>query len=185
MRLIAVFGAAPGIGKSTVCTALAATLSSNGVRVEHFREEDLFGRSAFADFAAGFTADGTIDMAKLVDSTICYLDSVAADVIVMDALIPYVPTLLALGYDEPEIDEVIDGLAARIAHVPTEFVFLDGDPEAALIRAIAREDEGWIDRYVAKLVRYGLTPPDAGRDGACLYLRRERDEMLRTVRRQD
>ncbi len=54
-------------------------------------------------------------MTKLVDATMAYLDDVDADVVVMDALIPYMPTLLALGYDEPAIDEVIDGLTARIA----------------------------------------------------------------------
>lgn len=179
------FGAAPGVGKSTVCASLAASLVSDGLRVEHFREEDLFNRTPFAEFAAEFSADGTIDMTKLVDATVAYLDDVDADVVVMDALIPYMPTLLALGYDEPAIDAVIDGLTARIANTTIEFVFLDGDPEAALTRAIAREDDGWIDWYVAKLVRYGLVPPDAGLDGACVYLRRERDEMLRTVERQD
>lgn len=184
MRLIAVFGAAPGIGKSSLCSALAQSLASDGLSVEHFPEERLFSRPEFAAIAAEFTDHGTVTPSELVDATVRYLDHVDADVVVMDALIPYVPTLLALGYDQPSIDRIIDELAGRIAAIPTLFVFLDGDPAAALTRAIAREQPGWIDAYGAKLARYGLTPADPDLGAMCAYLQRERDEMLRTVRRQ-
>jgi adenylate kinase family enzyme len=186
MKAIAVIGASPGIGKSTLCSALARQLTSAGLRVHHFEEERLFAAAEFAPVAAQFRRDGTVDPDDLVEGTGRYLDHLdgEVDVAILDALLPFVPTLLALGYPEPAIDAVIDALAARVGATRIHAVFLDGDPAAALTRAIERENDGWIDRYGEKLARYGLVPADPGRGDLCAYLQRERDVTIRVLRRQ-
>jgi hypothetical protein len=39
--LVAVWGAAPGVGKSTLCAGLTGWLADAGLRVDHFAEEDI------------------------------------------------------------------------------------------------------------------------------------------------
>jgi nucleoside-triphosphatase THEP1 len=38
---VVVWGASPGIGKSTLCAGLAERLAATGQRVDHFREEEI------------------------------------------------------------------------------------------------------------------------------------------------
>ncbi len=184
VRLIAVFGAAPGIGKSSLCSALArrshrtASVSSTSRK----STSSAVPNSRRSQRNSPTTARSPRRNSSMRPSAISTMSD--ADVVVMDALIPYVPTLLALGYDQPSIDRIIDDAGRTHRRDPDLFVFLDGDPAAALTRAIARERPGWIDAYGAKLARYGLTQADPDVGAMCAYLRRERDEMLRTVRRQ-
>jgi hypothetical protein len=49
-------GVAPGMGKSTLCGGLSGWLAGRGLRVDHFREEDLGSRAEFAAVAAEFAA---------------------------------------------------------------------------------------------------------------------------------
>jgi hypothetical protein len=185
MRLISVLGGSPGIGKSTLCTALAAHLRGTGATVDHFEEADLFQRPAFAAVAADFTNTGTVAPDVLVDAAITYLRDAAdagVDVIVADALMPYVPSLLAFGHTEADIGDIVAGLAARMIDVETLAVFLDGDPATALRRAADREsDPGWLDWYGDKLTRYALVPVPPTLADLCTYLVRERDVTLRVL----
>lgn len=68
--LVAVWGAAPGIGKSTLSAGLARWLTSIGRQVDHFREEDLFTRPQFADVAAHFRATGEVETGMLHAATV-------------------------------------------------------------------------------------------------------------------
>jgi hypothetical protein len=187
MRLLAVVGAAPGIGKSTLCASLSAWLTDAGCTVDHFEEDHVLTRPAFARVAADFTTSGVVSPEVLINATVEYLtDAVAAGigVVVMDSLIPYVPSLLAFGHDEREIVAIADDLANRIAAVPTMIIFLDGDAAMALGRAAAREGPDWLAWYAAKLVRYGLlasAAPDLV--DVSEYLLRERTLTTRVLRR--
>ena len=155
--IIAVWGASPGIGKSTLCEGLASVLSG---QVDLFREEDLPTRPAYATVTAEFEDSGRVALDTLRDATTRFVaDCASYDAVVADALLPYVPSLLAFGHTEPEIDEFVDGLAAITAGVRTVVLFLDGDPATGLRRAAEREEPGWLDWYIGKLARYGVSPP--------------------------
>ena len=188
MRLLSVVGASPGIGKSRLCASLTEWLSDSGWLVDHFEEDHVLTRPAFAQVAADFTTTGRVDPAVLVDATVRYVTEAAVagvEVIVMDSLIPYVPSLIALGYDEPQIAAIVDGLADRIAAFPTMAIFLDGDASTSLGRAAAREGPDWLGWYAAKLARYGvLAAPEPNLDALSDYLSRERALTLRVLRRQ-
>jgi thymidylate kinase len=185
--VVAVNGVAPGVGKSRLCTTLAAHLTGAGWHVALFPEEYVLQHPAFAEVAAQFTTTGIIDPDVLVEASVTYLAHTAdagADVVVLDSLIPYVPSLLAFGYDEDAIDLLVAGLTARIAGTAVLAVFLDGDPDRALRRAIAREPDGWLDWFITKLARYRLIGPEPGLDQVHAYLASQRDLTLRVLRRQ-
>jgi len=152
MRLAAVVGAAPGIGKSRLCASLVDWLTDEGLAAGHFAEEHVLSRPAFAAVASEFTTTGRVSSTVLVDATVRYLADAAATgiaVVVMDSLIPFVPSLLAFGHLEHDIAAIVDDLATRIAAIPTVTVFLDGDastalPRAAEVRVCAPPD--WAER---------------------------------------
>ncbi|MEV7386297.1 hypothetical protein [Streptomyces sp. NPDC091215] len=182
--LITVWGVAPGVGKSTLCGGLARWLTGAGLRVDRFREEEILTRPQFAAVAEAFGATGTVTPETLLAATAEFVDSVRAggvDVVVADALVPFVPTLLAMGHGEDTIDAFMADLTTVLTPVSPVMVFLDGDAGTALSRAVGREGEQWLDRYVGKLARYGVAPPVTDLASAVAYLRRERGVTLGTA----
>ncbi|GGM97337.1 hypothetical protein [Streptomyces fuscichromogenes] len=186
--LITVWGASPGVGKSTLCAGLSRWLADTGLRVDHFREEEILTRPQFAAVAEEFKTAGTVEPETLIEAAAKFVDAVVAsgdDVVVADALMPFVPTLLAMGHGEEAIDAFMTDLTGVLARVRPVMVFLDGNAEFALSRAATREGEQWLDRYVGKLADYEVSPPVADVASAVTYLRHERAVTLGAVRRKD
>ncbi|WP_416961421.1 hypothetical protein [Streptomyces sp. Agncl-13] len=184
--LVSVWGAAPGVGKSTLCAGLSRSLAGAGLRVDHFREEEILSRPQFAAVAEEFGATGAVGLETLLAATARFVESVLArgdDVVVADALVPFVPTLLAMGHGEEAIDAFMADLADVLAPVRPVVVFLDGDAGAALSRAGEREGPEWLGWYVGKLAAYEVSPPVSDLASAVTYLRRERAVTLGAVRR--
>ncbi len=145
----------PGSGKSTLCSALSSRWAAEGLIVDHFEERDILTRSAFSAVADEF-ADGTgaVNPQTLIDAFGRYVDQGAIggiDVLLTDALIPFIPSLLAWGHTEVQIEQILNHLEAVAAPVPVIVVLLTGDPEILLSRAIQREGTGWADWYITKL----------------------------------
>ena len=174
--LVSVWGAAPGVGKSTLCAGLSRSLSGAGPRVDHFREEEILSRPQFAAVAEEFGATGVVGLETLLAATERFVESVLArgdDVVIADALVPFVPTLLAMEHGEETIDAFMADLTSVLAPVRPVVVFLDEDAGAALSRAVEREGPEWLDWYVGKLAAYEVSPPVADLASAVTYLRRE------------
>lgn len=185
--LIAVWGASPGVGKSTLCVGLSRWLADSGLRVDHFREEEILTRPQFAAVAADFKATGGAALRTLIEATAQFVDSVLTsgeDVVVADALVPFMPTLLAMGHGEKAIDAFMTDLTRVLAPVCPVMVFLDGNAEAALSRAERREGAQWLDWYIGKLAEYEVLPPVADVASAVKYLVREREMTLGMVERK-
>jgi hypothetical protein len=75
------------------------------------------------------------------------------DVLVTDALIPFIPSLVAWGHDETAIAEVVRGVEAAVEPAEVTVVYLRDAPETALQRAVEREGPQWADWYLHKLSR--------------------------------
>ncbi len=186
--LIAVWGASPGVGKSTLCAGLARWLAGAGLRTDHFLEEEIFTRPQYAEVAREFQAAGTVDCATLLAATSLFAESILAggiDAAITDALMPYLPSLLAMGHSDEAIDAFMCSLDQILAPLRTVMIFLDGDAGTGLARAAAREDPGWLDWYVGKLARYEVSPPVYDVASAVRYLGREREVTLSVARRHD
>jgi shikimate kinase len=86
--LITVWGASPGVGKSTLCAGLSRWLVDEGLRVDHFREEEILTRPQFAAVAEEFKATRAVVLGTLLETTAEFVDSVLAtggDVVIADA----------------------------------------------------------------------------------------------------
>lgn len=183
-RLIAVTGSAPGVGKSTLCAALNGWLTGLGLRVDHFREEDIANRAEFAPLIAEFTTTGEVRLATLLATTSDYLSAVRTagfDFIVADSLVPFLHSLVAWGHGEQAMAGFLDELSAMLAALRPVLVYLDGDPAATLPRAVGREEPGWLDWLIAKFSRYRVNPAVHDFETACAYLRHQREVTLRLV----
>lgn len=179
-RLIALAGSSPGIGKSTACRALCRRLREAGLRVDHFEEDHIRSRPEFAGVAADFDQTGAVSPQVLLEATASYVTA-ARDVIVTDALMPYIPSLLAFGQTQTAIASFLDRLDDVLAPLDPVLVYLDGDPDRALARASEREGPQWLDWFVAKLARYRVSPPVHDPPTAARYLRYERELTLRLL----
>lgn len=184
--LIAVWGASPGIGKSTLSAGLAHWLAGTGLRADHFREEEILTRPQYAAVAQHFQATGAVEPATLLAATRRFVDSILAgtiDVAVTDALMPYIPSLLAMGLSDQAINAFMSSLDQILTPLRPIMIFLDGDARTALSRAAAREDPGWLDWYISRLARYQVDPLVHDATSATHYLRRERAVTLSAARR--
>lgn len=183
-RLVAVAGAAPGAGKSTLAAGLSDWMSACGLQVDHFREEDVLTRRVFAPLAREFSETGQVQLQTLLDTTTAYLTESYAhgtEVAVTDALVPFVPSLMGWGYSEEAIDCFLPQLARRIDAANPIIIYLDDDPAVAVPRAVAREDPGWLNWLLDKLGHYPVEPVIRDLETACAYLRQERDVTLRLL----
>jgi hypothetical protein len=183
--LVCVWGVAPGAGKSTLCCALSAALADAGLRVDHFREEEILTRPEFGGVAGEFRRTGAVELPALLAASTRFAAAISAggaDVVVADALAPFVPTLLALGHGDQAIAAFTAELAGILSGVSPVLVYLDGTPGTALARAAQREGPRWLAGYLAKLARYGVRPPVRDLASAIAYLRRERAVTLGAAR---
>lgn len=175
--LVSVWGAAPGAGKSTLCAGLCAVLAGEGLRVDHFREEEILTRPEFGEVAGEFRGTGAVELRTLLEASARFAGAVRAagdDVVVADALVPFVPTLLAMGHDDRAIAAFTGELGGLLSGLSPVLVYLDGSSGTALARAAEREGPQWLDEYVGKLARYGVRPPVRDLASAVEYLRHER-----------
>jgi len=92
--------------------AVARWLAGTGLRVDHFAEEEILTRPQFAELAEYFRATGWVESAALLAAASRFAGSVLAgvDVVVADALVPFVPSLLAMGCS----DQVISAFVAEL-----------------------------------------------------------------------
>lgn len=155
MHLISVIGSSPGVGKSTLCRAVARWLTGTGASVDHFEEADVLTRSAFRAVADEFTGGAaSVRPATLVECTRAYVaESLAAgrDYLVTDALLPFIPSLVAWGHDEEALVHVMEDLARAVEPAQVTVVYVHDDPGTALRRAVEREGDAWEDWYVRTL----------------------------------
>ena len=169
--IVAVVGASPGAGKSTLCTALARELAGRGLRVDLFEEYDIRVRPAFADVAAEFRGGGAVSLPTFRTAVAAWVASLDADVVIADALVPLVPSMLVWGHSEAAIAAFHAELAGLLT--PT-VLYVDADPDTALARAEAREGPEWLP-WFCRLVKV----PD--RAAAVGWLHHQRDVTLRVL----
>ncbi len=164
--LILVTGSVPGVGKSSLARGLADAFDVDNRRVELFREEDIRRNAAFRQVMYEFDAMGEVQRATLLSAAAGYLASIrkrGSDVVVLDALLPYLPSLLAWGDTDDDIGNFFDRLSELFDGYAVLEVHLLANPRVALARAAQREGGAWLESHIAKVlaVRIHTTDLDA------------------------
>lgn len=162
-KVIAVTGAMPGVGKTTLSRRLAATLEAGGRTVELFKEEDILDRGEFNEVISAFRSTGRASLRQLVDGSRRHLQRAlesGVEIVVQDMLFPFLPSLLAWGYRDDEVIGFFADLAACCQGIELVQVHITGDAATSLARAVSRECDGWLEWFVAKVATYGDTAED-------------------------
>jgi hypothetical protein len=141
--------------------------------VELFRELEIEDDPAFVDVIQEFRSTGEASRSTLLRATVAFLrqaDRREAEVLVLDALFAFLPSLLAWG----DTDEQIHDFFRRMAEVFSGFrvleIHLCGDLRAALDRATSREGSDWLAAQVKKTAGFRGAPPISTPDEAIGYL---------------
>lgn len=188
-HMIAVVGNSPGAGKSTLCHAIARTAAESGATVDHFEEPDILSRPSFRPVAEEFAdGSGSVRPATLVAATRDYVARCRADgvdVLVTDALLPFIPSLVARGHDESAIAAVLADLEEAVRPTRVTVVYPRDDPAVALRRAVEREGRDWADWYVDKLGDPPGTRSVKDLRSAAEHLRGEEELAVRLPARTD
>ncbi|MFE7121184.1 hypothetical protein ACFU99_37725 [Streptomyces sp. NPDC057654] len=120
----------------------------------------------------------------LVEATRAYVAQARAEgveVLVTDALIPFVPSLVAWGHEEPAISAVVRDLVEAVEPTRVTVVYLRDDPDTALRRAVDREGPEWADWFVGRLAGSPGTSSVDSLEAAAEHLRREAELTLRLL----
>ncbi|HEY1653333.1 MAG TPA: hypothetical protein VGG09_15720 [Acidimicrobiales bacterium] len=144
-----------------------------GRSVELFRELDIEDHPAFAAVMEEFTSTGEASRSTLLRAANEYLrqsEGRGAEVLVLDALFGYLPSLLAWGDTDAEIDDFFRRMAELFSDSRVLEIHLRGDLRAALDRAVTREGEDWLTDQVKKTASFRGAPPIATPDEAVSYL---------------
>jgi hypothetical protein len=171
--LVLVTGSGPGLGKSTLARTLAGSLIHSGRSVELFQELDIEDHADFADVMREFTRTGEVARPTLLDAARRHLRGVAArqaDVVIFDALFAFLPSLLAWGCSDAEINGFFEQTAELFAGSRVLEIHLRGNLRAALSRAVAREGGSWLSDQVKKIGGFRGAPPISTPEEAIGYL---------------
>lgn len=151
-----------------------------------FQEAEVLTEACFAEVAIEFRTVGGVAPGTLLRCARRYLEGLkGVEVVVLDALLPFIGSLMGWGVDPRRVSRFVDSLAEMLESLGcvTLFVYLDGNPSAALDRAIAREaDPGWLDWLIATL-RDADGPPVLDRPSLERFLQRRREVTTRLLSR--
>ncbi|HEY1830894.1 MAG TPA: hypothetical protein VGG38_11670 [Acidimicrobiales bacterium] len=153
--------------------SLTDALPGSDISVELFREMDIEHHPAFSAVIEEFVESGEVSRPTLLAAASAYLIEVAAlqvDVVILDALFAYLPSLLAWGDTDEDIIEFLVDISELFANFDVFEVHLTGDLVAGLNRAGAREGGDWLTEQVKKISRYRNAPVIATTVDAAVYL---------------
>jgi hypothetical protein len=154
---VLVTGASPGLGKSSLAEALVVTLRTAGRPARLFREGDITSERDFSAVMNELQSTGEVQLDTLLAAADAFLTSARAgssDVLVHDALFPYLPSLLAWGYADDDIAAFFVRLATLFDGFDVIELHLVGDVRKGLAGAAEREGGDWLDRHLAKVAQY-------------------------------
>jgi len=155
--IVMVSGAAPGLGKTSLSRRIADALRIEDRRVELFEEADILEREEFAEVMRSFRSTGSAPADLLLDAARRYAATARRSderLFVQDMLFPYLPSLLAWGHDDGDIEAFFAALLAVCDGIDLLQLHLVGDPTRSLARAVRREDPPWLEWMLAKVATY-------------------------------
>lgn len=141
-----VYGPGPGLGKSTLGRALTGRLVEQGYSACFFEEHEVTAHLAFRDYVQSVEAGRAGDTATLVEACrrfVARLRDRRPEIAVLDSLLPCWDWLYSAGCSDAEVSNFSLMLAEALSPPRPVLVYVDGDLDAAMSRAVEERGIDW------------------------------------------
>ena len=147
-KLILFYGPGSGSGKSTLSRLIHDTLQQRGIRTKYVAESDVLRLEAFAPYVEEVNQNNPGDVKVLLSSCEHFIDACnqSDQVYVVDSILPCTDWLVTAGCTRGQIRQFNTQLNRLITKLNPIQIFLTGDTEIFLKRAIIDRGENWARR---------------------------------------
>lgn len=147
-KLILFYGPGSGSGKSTLSRLIHDVLQQRGIRTKHIAESDVLHLDAFAPYVEKVKQNNPGDVQMLLSSCEHFIDACAQSdrVYVVDSMLPCTDWLVTAECTRHQIRHFNTQLNQLMAQLNPIQIFLTGDTETFLKRAIKDRGENWAMR---------------------------------------
>lgn len=146
MRVLLVYGAGSGLGKSTLAGAIATRLQSEGTSTSLFTEESAVHDPAFRAYAEQVRAGNGADARVLLECCERFVADLAhrdAEVAVVDSLLPCWDWLYSAGATDAVVFKFTKRLTDLLRGLRPILVLVEADLLVALRRAVGERGNAW------------------------------------------
>ena len=147
-KLILFYGPGAGSGKSTLSRIIHDVLQQKGIKTKYVAESDVLHLEAFASYVDAVKQDNPGDIKVLLSACECFIDTCAQSdqVYVVDSILPCTDWLVTAGCTKQQIRQFNAQLNRLMMKLNPIQIFLTGDTEIFLKRAITDRGENWAIR---------------------------------------
>ena len=147
-KLILFYGPGSGSGKSTLSRFIYDVLQQEGVRTKYIAESDVLHLDAFAPYVEEVKGDNPGDVKVLLSACEHFIDGCnqSNQVYVVDSILPCVDWLVTAGCTREQVRQFNTQLNRLMMGLNPIQIFLTGDTEIFLKRAIKNRGENWARR---------------------------------------
>ena len=147
-KLILFYGPGSGSGKSTLSRIIHDTLQQTDIKSKYIAESDVLYLGAFAPYVEAVKQNNPGDVKVLLSSCEHFIDTCAQSdqVYVVDSILPCTDWLVTAGCTRGQIRQFNTQLNRLMTELNPIQIFLTGDTEIFLKRAITDRGENWATR---------------------------------------
>ena len=176
-RLIIVYGASPGTGKSTLSSRLRQALADDGQPVQWLYEDDVLHVDYFAPVMTYMRGEGALEMPDACLAATANLIAACAEgdtIVISDSILPYYDWLFAADYAYPAVSTFSATLYELLRPLHPLVVYLQANVEIALTRAVAQRGAAWLHDNIAFMNTWvaNQSQPISDLASAIAYIRR-------------
>ena len=150
-KLILFYGPGSGSGKSTLSRLIHDGLQQKGVETKYVAESDVLHLDAFVPYVEEVKQNNPGDVQVLLSSCKRFIDACTQSdqVYVVDSILPCTDWLVTAGCTKQQIKHFNTQLNRLLPKLDPIQIFLTGDAETFLTRAITNRGENWA-RHLAQ-----------------------------------
>ena len=147
-KLLLFYGPGSGSGKSTLSRVVHDVLRQKGVKTKYVAESDVLHLEAFAPYVEEVKQNNPGDVQVLLSSCECFINACtqSEQVHVVDSILPCTDWLVTAGCTRGQIRRFNTELNRFMTKLNPIQIFLTGDTEIFLKRAIKDRGENWARR---------------------------------------
>ena len=147
-KLILFYGPGSGSGKSTLSRLIHDVLQQRGVRTKYVAESDVLHLDAFTPYVEEVKKNNPSNVEVLLLSCECFIDECnqSDQVYVVDSVLPCTDWLVTAQCTRQQVRRFNTQLNRLMAKLNPIQIFLTGDTEVFLKRAIKDRGEDWARR---------------------------------------